>query len=69
MVLTSILECIKFCGRQGLALREYRFQDGANPGNFRALIDFRAHTDTVLSNQLEHSPRNGRYLSFGIQMN
>ena len=66
-MLASVLECIKFCGRQGLALREHRFEDGANPGNFRALIDFRAQTDTILSNHLEHSPRNARYLSSGIQ--
>ena len=66
-MLTSVLECIKFCGQQGLALREHRFEDGANPGNFRALIDFRAQTDNILSNHLEHSPRNARYLSSGIQ--
>ena len=39
-MLTSVLECIKFCGRQGLALQEHRFEDGAKPGNFRAIIDF-----------------------------
>ena len=66
-MLTSVLECIKFCGRQGLALREHRFEDGANPGNFRALVDFRAQTDTILSNHLEHSPRNAQYLSSGVQ--
>lgn len=66
-MLASVLECIKFCGRQGLALREHRFEDGANPGNFRAIIDFRAQTDAILSNHLEHSPRNARYLSSGIQ--
>lgn len=66
-MLSSILECIKFCGCQGLPLREHRFEDGANPGNFHALIDFRAQTDTVLSNHLEHSPRNARYLSPSIQ--
>ena len=30
-------------------------------------IDFRAQTDTVLSNHLEYSPRNARYLFSGIQ--
>ena len=27
-ILTSVLECVKFCGQQGLALREHRFEDG-----------------------------------------
>ena len=66
-MLISVLECIKFCGQQGLALREHRFEDGANPGNFRALVDFRAQTNTILSNHLKHSPRNARYFSSGIQ--
>ena len=47
MLTRSILECIKFCGQQGLALREHRFEDGANPGNFCALIDFQAQTDNM----------------------
>ena len=53
-ILTSVLE-IKFCGQQGLALREHRFEDGANPRNICALIDFRAQTDNMLSNHLERS--------------
>ena len=31
-------------------------------------VDFRAQTDTVLLNHLEHSPRNARYLSSGIRI-
>jgi hypothetical protein len=60
-MLMSVLECIKSCGQQGVALQEHRFEDGANPGNFHALIDFRAH---ILSGHLEHSRRNARYLEF-----
>ena len=42
LVLTNSLECVKFCGQQGLAFPEHRFGEGINPGNLHALVDFRA---------------------------
>ena len=43
--LRSILKTIVFCGNQMIALRGHREQavqleQGSNPGNFRALLDF-----------------------------
>lgn len=58
-MLSSVLECILWS-----VLREHRFEDGANPGNFCAIINFRAQTDSILS---ELSPRNARYVSSRIK--
>ena len=65
--LSSLLECIKFLGKQGIALREHCLQDGSNPGNFLALVDFRTHTDPVLREHLDNCSRNAQYLSPQIQ--
>ena len=66
-IMTSLLECIIFCGKQGIGLREHRLEDQCNPGNFRALVNFRARTDKVLYDHLNNCPQNAQYLSPRIQ--
>ena len=54
-----------FCGNQ-IALRGHREQavhveQGSNPGNFRALLDFRIDAgDTVLAEHFASAPRNAQ---------
>ena len=55
--LTSIIKCVEFCGRQGLALRGHRDDsttvDKKHQGNFRSLLDFRIDAgDKVLEEQV-----------------
>lgn len=67
----SILKTVVFCGKQNIALRGHREEDGGtgqNPGNFLALLQFRIDSgDVVLANHFEESPRNAQYRSPGIQ--
>ena len=56
--LKSIISCIEFCGRQGIALRRHRDDATStgilNEGNFKALIHFRIESgDTELDNHLK----------------
>lgn len=61
LVLSSFVESVIFCGRQGIALRGHRddwkrMSDSphANHGNFAALLAFRADSgDKVLANHLQ----------------
>ena len=67
-VLTSIIKCLEYCGRQGIALRGHRddsTSDDINKGKFRALIDFRIESgDVILKDFLEkNSAKNATYLS------
>ena len=66
-IMSSLLECIIFCGKQGIGLREHRLTEQSNPGNFRALVNFRAKTDKVLHDHLNNCPKNAQYLSPRIQ--
>ena len=56
-VLTSIVKCLEFCGRQGISLREHRDDstcDVINKEKFLALVQFRIDSgDTVLKEFLE----------------
>ena len=65
--LTSVLKCIEFCGRQGIALRGHRDDaclDSTNQGNFKALIDFRVEAgDGDLEHHLETCKKNATYIS------
>ena len=69
-----ILKTIVFCGRQMIPLRGHREQQlsnadtPCNPGNFRALLDFRVDAgDTVLANHFKTAPANAQYNSPQIQ--
>lgn len=65
--LQSIISCIEFCGRQGIALRGHR--DDATltgilfEGNFKELIQFRIESgDTELGNHLKTCSSRSTYL-------
>ena len=71
LALTSIVECILYCGKQGLAFRGHR-DDGTaendiNKGNYQSLIEFRSQTDNVLLQFLNSCPKNAKYTSKTIQ--
>ena len=71
-VLKSLVECILFCGRQGLALREHRDDYTAskvdhNRENFLELVAFRALNDNVLAEHLKDASKNAIYTSKTIQ--
>lgn len=73
--LMSILKCVLWCGRQNVALRGHRDDDKVlqsgiqgNPGNFKALLQFRVDSgDNVLKQHFESAPRNAVYNSKTIQ--
>ena len=68
--LKSILKTITFCGRQMIPLRGHREQAGSdtNPGNFRALLDFRVDAgDSVLADHFKSGAHNAQYISPQIQ--
>lgn len=71
VVLKSLLECVCFCGKQGLPFRSHRDDYSAseddNKGNFIELVQFRAKTDEVLRSHLEKAPRNAMYTSKMMQ--
>lgn len=74
-ILKSIMAAIEFCGRQGIALRGHRddshnvsaCDDWSNPGNFLALLQFRAQTDSILADFLIADPKHATYTSKTIQ--
>ena len=68
--LKSIIKCIEFCGRQGLAIRGHRDSGsyGAhdkleNEGNFKTLLNFIDSGDKDLENHLLSSKKNASYIS------
>ncbi|XP_078494004.1 52 kDa repressor of the inhibitor of the protein kinase-like [Ciona intestinalis] len=76
--LSSLVECLKFCGRQNLPLRGHddsgpltdpeNFETAKNEGNFRAVVRFRvASGDRELLSFIKNAPRNALYLSPQIQ--
>lgn len=74
--LISIIEIIKFCGRQELGFRGTNDsgpisvsdpEPDINDGNFRALLRMRAKTDTLLKSHLEKSGLNAKYISPTVQ--
>ena len=70
-VIKSLLKCVSFCGKLGLAFRGHRDDSTAlhanNMGNFMELVRFRAENDDVLRAYLETSPMNALYTSKSIQ--
>ena len=69
--LKSIVDCIIYCGKQGISFRGHRddatTDASSNRGNFIALLEFRANTDSVLANFIEKAPKNARSTSKTIQ--
>lgn len=61
LALKSIVECILYCGRQGVSFRGHRDDTTASPehnrGNFINLVEFRAQTDQVLRTFLNNAPK------------
>ena len=55
------MECVVYCGKQGISFRGHRDDatatDSANRGNFISLVKFRAQTDDVLRNFVELAPK------------
>ena len=71
-VIKSLMECVLFCGPQGLAFRGHRddsqYHSGSgNIGNFLELVKFHAQTDSTLASHLKNAPRNATYLSKTFQ--
>ena len=66
-ILTSIIKCLKFCGRQGIGLRGHRDNNNTssfNNGNFKELLEFRANSgDNTLRKHLDAGKRNTMYTS------
>ncbi|VDI63109.1 Hypothetical predicted protein, partial [Mytilus galloprovincialis] len=68
-ILKSLIKCLEFCGRRGLALRGHRdddqIQDKAqnyNLGNYKELVKFRAEAgDSVLDDHLKQCAKNASY--------
>ena len=65
--LTSIIKCLKLCGRQGIALRGHRDDSTSvtlNQGNFKALLDLRIDAgDVALDNHLKTCAKHSTYIS------
>ena len=69
--LMSILKAIVFCGKQVISLRGHHEHGGGpktNPGNFRALLEFRVDAgDSVLADHFKTAAKNAQYSSPQIQ--
>ena len=69
--LESIVDCLVYCGKQGIALRGHRDDSTANEtvnhGNFKALLQMYATKDNVLKKFIDSCPANARYTSKTIQ--
>ena len=74
-ILSSIIKCIIFCGRQNIPLRGHRsesslysgennFATSGNPGNFQCLLQFRMDAgDVLLQDHLSNADKNAQYRS------
>ena len=64
-VLKSILKCIEFCGRQGVALQGHDdSHDISVGGNFNGLLNKCIDADeVVLKNQIDTCAKNAKYTS------
>ena len=66
-IMVSIIKCLEFCGRQGIAIRGHRddtTSTSINKGNFKALLDMRIDAgDDVLKQHLSEGPKNATYIS------
>lgn len=66
-ILTSVLKCLQFCGRQGIVLRGHRDDDTnstLNKGNFKELLNLRVDAgDNILHEHLKTCAKNATYTS------
>ncbi|WAR18850.1 P52K-like protein [Mya arenaria] len=68
-ILASILDCLVFCGRQGIALRSHRDDEtdrasSMNMGNFKKILQLRVRAgDKVLEKHLKTCAKNATYTS------
>jgi hypothetical protein len=66
LFLLSIIKCLEFCGKQGIALRGHRddaTSSALNQGNFKALLQLRIDAgDTALACHLETCNKNATYI-------
>ena len=74
-ILSSIIKCIIFCGRQNIPLRGHRsesspysgennFATSGNPGNFQCLLQFRIDAgDVLLQDHFSNADKNAQYRS------
>ena len=66
-ILTSVVKCLQFCGRQGIALRGHRDDDTScslNKGNFKELLQFRVDAgDKILEEHMQTCAKNATYTS------
>ena len=66
--LYPIIKAIIFCGKQNILRGHWEDMSLPNPGNFRALLNFRVESgDQVLKDHLQKAPRNATYISNTIQ--
>lgn len=67
--LYPIIKTVLLCGRRNFALRGHREGEvSKNPGNFKALLDFRIDSgDTILKNHLQTAPKTATYTSKTVQ--
>lgn len=70
-VLSSIVEVVLLCGRQGLPLRGHRDDSTAdaltNRGNFLAILETMAKKDEILERHLQFGKKNQKYTSKTVQ--
>ncbi|XP_062592729.1 52 kDa repressor of the inhibitor of the protein kinase-like [Saccostrea cucullata] len=67
-ILTSILKCVEFCGRQGIPLRSHRdddtCDDNTNLGNLKELLKLCCHLgEDELKDHLQSCAKNAKYSS------
>ncbi|XP_013882550.1 zinc finger MYM-type protein 1 [Austrofundulus limnaeus] len=61
LILSKIIDCVKFCGAFELALHgQDETKDSETPGVFRGLVDFVASLDAVLQEHLQTAERTSR---------
>ncbi len=66
----TVLQIIKYCAFQDLALRGHREVESIkfiNKGNFLELLNLMSDHDTVVKSRLQDGPRNASYTSHMIQ--
>ena len=65
----STIKTLLCCSHQNITLRGHREgNNSSNPGNFRALLDFRVDSgDDVLAQHFSSAPKNAQYTSHRIQ--
>ena len=63
----TLLQIIKYCAFQEVAMRGHREVDAKNKGNFLELLSLVSEHDPVVKSRLQDGPKNALYTSHGIQ--